>query len=278
MGLLDDAIREHLDLKRRRGGDPAEIERAEQDALGPVRRDPIASETPFVAGIELEPPHEPHDDWDEPTPIERPIVDAPAAEPDERPSAGRGFFRRRRHITPEPEPEAVPEPPLAHDDLEPWEEEDDLYADQYEHEEDEFEIEPVPDTPQAPLARPLASEPAPPAPAGPPPIAATPSPPAQAPPPTPAEPPTTVQPPVPEPPRRPAGEAPPSGSVPPARPAPRDELLGETAEYDVESTFKEPEPEGEDVLEETPEFLQDTPDHDRLWFEQRPPRDFDFDG
>ena len=35
--------------------------------------------------------------------------------------------------------------------------------------------------------------------------------------------------------------------------------------------------EGDDVLEETPEFLQDTPDHDRLWFEQRPPRDFDFD-
>ena len=34
----------------------------------------------------------------------------------------------------------------------------------------------------------------------------------------------------------------------------------------------------EDLLEETPDFLQDTPDHDRLWFEQRPPRDFDFDG
>ena len=33
----------------------------------------------------------------------------------------------------------------------------------------------------------------------------------------------------------------------------------------------------DDVLEETPEFLQDTPDHDRLWFEQRPPRDFHFD-
>ena len=32
------------------------------------------------------------------------------------------------------------------------------------------------------------------------------------------------------------------------------------------------------MLEETPEFLQDTPDHDRLWFEQRPPKDFDFDG
>jgi hypothetical protein len=32
----------------------------------------------------------------------------------------------------------------------------------------------------------------------------------------------------------------------------------------------------EDVLEETPEFLQDAPEHDRLWFEQKPPRDFDF--
>ena len=36
-------------------------------------------------------------------------------------------------------------------------------------------------------------------------------------------------------------------------------------------------PEGEDVLEETPEFLQETPEHDRLWFEQKPPRDFDWD-
>jgi hypothetical protein len=33
----------------------------------------------------------------------------------------------------------------------------------------------------------------------------------------------------------------------------------------------------EDVLEETPDFLRDTPDQDRLWFEQQPPRDFDFD-
>ena len=40
MGLLDDAIREHLELKRRRGADPAEIERSEREALGPVRRGP----------------------------------------------------------------------------------------------------------------------------------------------------------------------------------------------------------------------------------------------
>ena len=32
----------------------------------------------------------------------------------------------------------------------------------------------------------------------------------------------------------------------------------------------------EDVLEETPDFLRETPEQERLWFEQRPPRDFDF--
>lgn len=31
-----------------------------------------------------------------------------------------------------------------------------------------------------------------------------------------------------------------------------------------------------DVLSETPDFLEETPEHDRLWFEQKPPRDFDF--
>ena len=33
----------------------------------------------------------------------------------------------------------------------------------------------------------------------------------------------------------------------------------------------------DDVLEETPDFLRDTPEQERLWFEQNPPRDFDFD-
>jgi hypothetical protein len=37
------------------------------------------------------------------------------------------------------------------------------------------------------------------------------------------------------------------------------------------------EESAEDVLEETPDFLRDTPDQERLWFEQQPPRDFDFD-
>jgi hypothetical protein len=34
----------------------------------------------------------------------------------------------------------------------------------------------------------------------------------------------------------------------------------------------------DDLLEETPDFLdQETPDQDRLWFERKPPKDFDFD-
>jgi hypothetical protein len=32
----------------------------------------------------------------------------------------------------------------------------------------------------------------------------------------------------------------------------------------------------EDVLEETPDFLEKSPEQDRLWFEQRAPKDFDF--
>jgi len=39
----------------------------------------------------------------------------------------------------------------------------------------------------------------------------------------------------------------------------------------------ESESESEDLLEETPDFLQDTPEGERLWFEQKPPKDFDFD-
>jgi hypothetical protein len=47
-------------------------------------------------------------------------------------------------------------------------------------------------------------------------------------------------------------------------------------ESDLVSGESQDEPV-EDVLEETPEFLRDTPEQERLWFEQRPPRDFDFD-
>ncbi len=168
MGLLDDAIREHLDLKRRRGGDPVEIERAEQEALGPVRRGPEDAEQPPLApseeaGEELDYEHEAEPQWDERYGEEDPVS----------PAAGEGPAEPRS---------------------EPFDQADRPTSENQVH------------------------EPAP------------------------------------------AIEHPEQ----------------ETTEYSVEEHVDAGKA-GEDVLEETPEFLQDTPEHDRLWFEQRPPRDFDFD-
>jgi hypothetical protein len=48
-------------------------------------------------------------------------------------------------------------------------------------------------------------------------------------------------------------------------------------ESEPEPTQSAPSPADEDVLEETPDFLEETPEDDQLWFEQKPPKDFDFD-
>jgi hypothetical protein len=154
MGLLDDAIREHLELKRRHGADPQEVARQEDEALGPI------------GGHE---PHDEHDDEHEPLEVHEDqlaLVDEPPA--------------------PYDQPAAV--------------------------EDDETEL---PHAAEAP-----AEEPA-----------------------------FDVQQP--------------------------------TVEFSVEDEEEAPAAEDEDAapadeLEETPEFLQETPEHDRLWFEQKPPRDFDF--
>src|SRR5919198_1154710 len=45
MGVLDEAIREHLELKRRHGAAEDELARQEAEALGPARRD-----APFAPG------------------------------------------------------------------------------------------------------------------------------------------------------------------------------------------------------------------------------------
>jgi hypothetical protein len=57
------------------------------------------------------------------------------------------------------------------------------------------------------------------------------------------------------------------------------EASPETAEEPAPVAETEPEPahHEEDVLEETPDFLEETPEDDQLWFEQKPPKDFDFD-
>ena len=83
----------------------------------------------------------------------------------------------------------------------------------------------------------------------------------------------------------PAGE--PEAPVAPPAPEPPQDRADDPAVLDgddVPELEAEPPPEPElaagedreDVLEETPDFLQETPEHDRLWFEQKPPRDFEF--
>ncbi len=226
MGLLDDAIRDHLDLKRRRGADPAEVERAEREALGPVRRAPVE---PAEGELTLGPPTsedefvgDEHVEWDE-------------------------HFEAATELHAVPDAEPGSPAPLEH---EPFEHEA-VEHERFEHEP--FAAEPPASEPIAAVpADRLAPEPAPPA----------------------------VREPEPEPEPEPEEEEP--------EPRRRRGLFGRrepagdaTVEYDVEGVLgaeEEDGKEGEDVLEETPEFLQDTPDHDRLWFEQKPPKDFDFDG
>jgi hypothetical protein len=198
MGLLDDAIREHLDLKRRRGADPAEIERAEQEALGPVRRD-----------FQDEDGHE-----------TLPAEDEEFAEEE----AGSEDFSDELESD-EGELEGEADALDQRDQVSAW------------RDEQPEDREP-PGAPEAYAGSAVDAE-------------AT----------APEEPEQSSR-------RHSRAEGP--GS--------------DTVEFDVESSLQHDDEameadvgDGEDVLEETPEFLQDAPDHDRLWFEQRPPRDFDFD-
>jgi len=123
MGLLDDAIREHLDLKRRRGADPDEVQRAEREALGPVRRGREESEAVELidddAAVEegTEYDLEEGQDWAEGLSDE---------EPEEVRKKPRKFFGRKSKPAPEPdfedEPVSDPEPraaqkPSAFEDL-----------------------------------------------------------------------------------------------------------------------------------------------------------------
>ncbi len=243
MGLLDDAIREHLELKRRRGADPAEVARAEQEALGPVRRDREAA------------PSASEEQLDE-------VANGSARAPDDdHAEQTRALFPEDRETGPaQPESPAdeAPLPPLPGSS--PGMTSDDRAADAGRVSErdlaDSHADEPAP--------RGLASDDDDAA-GG----------------------------------RRDAGDgAPPASSSaahPGARAEPdaadhagdRDILDQPTTEYRIEDLEDEERrrgdapSRGEDGevldLDETPDFLQETPEHDRLWFEQRPPRDFDFD-
>jgi hypothetical protein len=216
MGLLDDAIRDHLDLKRRRGADPGEVERAEREALGPVRRNPTPSElaeAEAAAGPEgaLAYDQADEDGWSHDS-LQEPPAEAGLYDESQ---ADTGVYE-----DPADAPVPPPEFPGAH--AAPVREfEEAPVAEPFD--EDPFDEEPFEEDEPAHKSSTAEGDRA----------------------------------------------APPMGGVGP-----------ETAEYDVEDALAAEDHQGggdDDVLEETPEFLQDTPEHDRLWFEQRPPRDFDFD-
>ena len=162
MGLLDDAIREHLELKRARGADLTEVERQEREALGATPQAEFAES----AGADS-------------------AAESAGADSAEEP------------VDEEPEPAASAEEPV-----------------DAEEEREPFDVEALEPAPPAPESDPWLEE-------------------------------------------------------------ERDEVPAEESlAHPREEDDEEP---AEDVLEDTPDFLQETPEHDRLWFEQRPPRDFDWD-
>ncbi len=167
MGLLDDAIREHLELKRLRGADPGEVAREQREALDPVPRDSRHGEKHHGeegGGVAVS-GHEAEDVGGVEVPVD-------------------AFGEENGHEAPEPERDA-----------------DFSHVGQ---ETAEFDMRAVlGDEPDIADGGPVQS--------------------------------------------RPVEE--------------QEELEGAV----------------EDVLEETPDFLRETPEQDRLWFEQQPPRDFDFD-
>jgi hypothetical protein len=60
-------------------------------------------------------------------------------------------------------------------------------------------------------------------------------------------------------------------------PAPPEDSTPEEDEAHADEDAPRPSAGHEDALEETPDFLEDRPEDDQLWFEQKPPKDFDFD-
>lgn len=239
MGILDDAIREHLELKRSHGAADAEIQRQEAEVFGSAHAEaaptaPEADEHTQLLTPEEAPAGAEHLEQIEP--LEPAPEDPYAVHPGDE-------------LVPDPD---VPHPPAEHHDVSPAAEAGAGMLEPHQvdpgppstphhhhHEEthpalvdhdhiggEEHAPEPVfghaAEAPTAPPDAPL--DPAP-------------------------------------------VDDPPVGDPPVDNP-----------EIDEPPPRQSPEgaDEDEDVLEETPEFLQDAPEHDRLWFEQKPPRDFDF--
>ena len=242
MGVLDDAIREHLELKRRHGAAEEEIARKEAEALGPARRGPApeadAADAPPAAEDREAAPADDRAPLGEGADDRAPLgegADDPVALPDAVPLGDAAPLSDDAPVDPDP---AAP-PPL---------------------DEPAALAEPDPPTSMADAATALGGAAAPPEPDLP--VAETDA----------IPPDEDIAPPPVEPTIDVPAEVEPPAAIEQGGPEP-----GATQEFDTLSHREDPPAADEDVLEETPEFLRETPEHDRLWFEQKPPRDFDLD-
>jgi hypothetical protein len=321
MSILDDAIREHLELKRAHGADEAEVKRLEDEAFGPPSRpdepDPFAeAPTEFMTQPEapeatepaeeaggrriniadLQEPPEPKAAEAPPAEVEVTKADEPQAQAEvtavDEPLATGAVPMAPAEDPAQAAPPAEEEPPALEREA-GAEEIDAGHSTEERHAIAEqptqfFDIEAEMGTEDAPApeaAEPKAAEP---------PIA-------------PAEPPTEIhavrtgsaeeadldeeedddfwseqrlsdeldqalEAPVAD---EPEAAAAPAPMVEPSAPT-----LEEEEEKEAEAEQRpdyDPDTGHEDVLEDTPDFLEDAPEDDELWFEQRPPKDFDLD-
>jgi hypothetical protein len=287
MGILDEAIREHLELKRQHGAADSELKQLEDEAFGPPARpgsEPpdAVSEAPtqFMAQPDV-PEKEVSDAGEEKAPRreasiadlqEAPEQAVPAEEPEELPPAEEPVEEEQPAMEHEvvadaPEP-SEPEPAgpsteerhaISEQPTELYDVEDELAASGPPNPSDEDLVEEEISEPRLAPTDPLAGlgegdvEPT---------VEAT-------------------------------GaeededdefwnEQRLSDELDQALEAPREPEpeLEEEPEDEPEPADERREPEAardDDVLEETPDFLEETPEDDQLWFEQKPPKDFDFD-
>lgn len=292
MGILDEAIREHLELKRKQGAEQGELRQLEDEAFGPPPR-PEGDEGADRAEISAEATDEP----------ETTIVPAAAGPTDDAPSqveAPADAVERETAAETQLDREAIAQQPtqvfdvageLAREDAdEPSSDSGELDSDA--ENQDPGAAASATETGTAEHAPPSSGEA--------------------------VEPPMRIETPPPAPEPEDAGETAPAEVEEEEEPspdsaAPTDEpaqaeifdeqslseeldlalddpagaeprkpaFFDETDEFQTpqrprRQPVDSPDTSEEDVLEETPEFLEETPEHDRLWFEQKPPKDFDF--
>lgn len=271
MGILDEAIREHLELKRQHGAADDELKQLEDEAFGQAERPgDEASEAPAEAPTQfMERPSAPEGqesprreptiaDLQEPPAMEHEVL----AEP---PEAAEAAKESEAEVTPAgrttEEREAIAEQPTEMYDLEEELDSPPMPSDEEIVEEEIAEPRLAPTDPLAGLEETEEAE-------------------------------VAIQGPAPDDDDEYEDEDDAfwneqrlSDELDQALEGPAREPEDDEEEPELEEDAPEPLAEAEDddasrdedVLEETPDFLEESPEDDQLWFEQKPPKDFDFD-